>query len=291
MENVLKIKFNGGLCNKLFCLFSACDISIKRNIPLLEPIFGWNNAIKFSDIYNIDYFNNQMKPYNNNRNIMIPFNQKHKYKVINNKTNLWNYSESILKVQREQNIMNKNCMNICVLKALKLNNKYLPIINSFNLANNNAIHIRIEKDWQQYSKNQNIKNKELYLVTLDNLISMYLNHFTLINRDNTSIFFTTGENHKHIINKFKSVNINSNYYYNSDFEYELNAAINFELCSNANNFVGLSRSTFTNLISLNRYLLNKNPSLIYNYNNQLIERCDYGLHCEPSNVQNIVSLT
>ena len=97
-EGLLQVELKGGLCNKLFCLFSACDIAIKNNIKLLEPVFGWNTDILFSDIYDISYFNSVMKKYNGGSDIMIPQADKHKrkYKMMS-APNLWKYSENILK--------------------------------------------------------------------------------------------------------------------------------------------------------------------------------------------------
>ena len=101
--NVLKVQLKGGLCNKLFCLFSACDIAIKENMKILEPHFGWRERILFSDIYDIEFFNNKMKEFNNGENIMVPISEENKYKIIGNKINLWDYSENILGEQRKNN--------------------------------------------------------------------------------------------------------------------------------------------------------------------------------------------
>ena len=275
---LLSIKLNGGLCNKLFCLFSACDIAIKNHIQLLEPLFGWKKKIKFSDIYDINYFNEQIRKYNNGRNIMIPIGEMRKYRIIPNKEDLWQKSEKTLSLQRGASKINKNSMSIIVLNALRLNKKNTAIINSFKKINNtNAIHIRIESDWINYSKDmkKNLLEKETILVNLNSLINMYKNKWS------ADILFTTGENQNKIRDEFKKHNINSTYFYDPSLEYEINAAINFYLCCKTNNFVGLSRSTFSNLISLKRHLLGKNNSFIYNYNNQLIERIDKGLYPEP----------
>jgi len=281
--NVLEFHLKGGLCNKLFCLFSACDIAIKKKIPLLEPKFGWVKPILFSDIYDIDFFNEKMKEYNDGKLIMIPFNDKNKYFIVkhNDKVqNLWNYSESILKVQRRTKTMDKRCMNICVLKSLKLNKKNQAIADVYNLQNSNSLHIRIERDWVNYCKGMSKHHQkpgENMLIDLQQLTDLYKKKWS------SNVFFTTGENQIHVKKHFQVNNINSDFYFNSQLEYEINAAINFELCCKTKTFTGLTRSTFSNLISLKRHLLNKNNSFIYSYKNEIIERIDHGLQPFPEN--------
>ena len=277
---MLSIELKGGLCNKLFCLFSACEIAIKKNTPFLEPFFGWKSPIHFSEIYDIDYFNEKMKEYNNGKLMMVPYHKKNEYKIIENikKMDLWEYSEHLLENQRKISKMDKNCMNICVLNALKLNKKNQDRVNSFRRKNKirklNTMHIRIENDWQRYSinKTKSMENNEIILIDLDTLINLYKH------KESSDIFFTTGENHNMVKDTLKHNNINNCCFFNPKLEYEINAAINFELCCHGNKFIGLSRSTFSNLISLKRHLLNKNNSFIYNFNNQIIERVDKGLH-------------
>ena len=287
-KNILEIKLGGGLCNKLFHLFSACDIAIKKNIKILEPAFGWKKRILFSDIYDIEIFNNKMKEFNNGEDIMIPINEKNKYKIIKNTIDLWGYSEKIITKQRENNEINKNCMMIAVLNSLKLNNFNTNICKTFEeIENKNALHIRIESDWVPYSRghDKRKKNNEIYLIDCNNLISMYIHKF----KDN--VFFTTGQNQLNIQKKFSEQKINSEFLFNESLEYEINAAINFEICSKAKIFIGLSRSTFSNLISLKRCINGVNNSYIYNLNNDLILRTDKGLHCDPEkSVKNIVEI-
>jgi len=285
--NVLEITLKGGLCNKLFCLFSACDIAIKKRVLLLEPKFGWNKPILFSDIYDIYFFNEKMKEYNNGKIIMIPFNDKDKYNVVkhdNKAQNLWNYSERILREQRKTKTMDKKCMNICVLNSLKLNTKNQKIADVYNLENSNGLHIRIESDWVKHCKAGNgglikrhQKQRETVLINLEQLTDLYKKKWS------SNVFFTTGENQMHVKDHFQANDINSEFCFNSQLEYEINAAINFELCCKTKTFTGLTRSTFSNLISLKRYLLNKNNSFIYSYTDEIIERIDYGLQPLPYN--------
>ena len=179
-------------------------------------------------------------------------------------------------------------MMIAVLNSLKLNNFNTNICKTFEeIENKNALHIRIESDWVPYSqaKNKRKKNNEIYLINCNSLISMYIHKF----KDN--VFFTTGQNQLNIQKKFSEQKINSEFLFNENLEYEINAAINFEICSKAKIFIGLSRSTFSNLISLKRCINGVNNSYIYNLNNELILRTDKGLHCDPEkSVKNIVEI-
>ena len=282
MSNYFQPQLSGGLCNKLFCLFSACDIAIKNNTCIIDPIFGWSKKILFSDIYDIDYFNESMKPYFNGFNgssILIKNEDVQPNSQIIRLDWLWEYSENVLKKQREDGLMNKDCMNIAVLKALRLNKKYKYIIDIFG-KQEIGMHIRIEKDWVKYYKeNTSFFKDESVLIDVSQLIVMYKESSLFL--ENNSIFFSCGESQESIINTFKESNIISHYYYNKDYEYEINAAINFEILVNAKAFIGLSRSTFSNLISCKRSLIGNDNSYIYNYNNKLIRRIDKGLHPYP----------
>ena len=229
-----------------------------------------------------------MKDFNNGENIMIPINESDNYEIIQNDIDLWEYSQEIVTKQRLTNQINKNCMMITVLNSLKLNSYNIDICKSFKeIENKIAIHFRIESDWVKYSKKKNMerKNNELYLIDYNNLIDIYVNKFK------ENVFFTTWQNQLIIQNLFSEKEIKSEFFFDENLEYEINAAINFEICSNAKTFIGLSRSTFSNLISLKRHLNGVDSSYIYNLNNELLLRVDKGLHCDPEEtIKNIVDI-
>lgn len=277
----INVTLEGGLCNKLFSLFSACDIAIKNKTKIIEPTFGWKRKILFSDIYDISFFNEAMKEFNNGEELIVSQSAKSNYKIIQNKQNLWQYSETILKTQRKTNQIKEDCIMIVVLKALKLNERNLQICNSvLNIENKCAMHIRIEQDWLNYStkKMKSANFNELYLINTNSLIDLYKNKGF-----EEEVFFTTGENQTQVQKQMLDKDIKSDFIFVNDLEYEVNAAINFELCCRAKLFVGLTRSTFSNLISLKRALADKNNSYIYNLDEQLYVRVDKGLHPCPKN--------
>ncbi len=295
------IKLAGGLCNKLFHLISACDIAIKEGKQILEPHFGWKKQILFSDIYDIKYFNHMMKSYNNDQDIMVSIKDKEDYTIIDinnvitekynyinidlttiSTNNLWTYSNYLLQIQRNLNTIDLNDSIIAVLNSVKLNNYNIQFANSIKqMHRKSGIHIRIEKDWKRY-----MAKKKCKIIKPCRLIKMYKKKF------NHKVFFTTGENQRKIKKQFSNHNIQTQFFFNKELEYEINAAINFELCSKAKLFIGTTKSTFSNLITLKRSLNNINESYIYDNQTNIVKRIDKGLHCSVYNaINNEVSFT
>lgn len=285
-EEIFNFKLTGGLCNKLYCLVSACHISISNKKKFVEPSFRWGKQrALFSEIYDIDYFNSVMKKYNGKQPIMLKVGQISKSKHVVKKCDdvkLFIHSNRILKKQRAKHTMSKKCMNVVVMRALRLNPKYQKISDTFlNMHNQIAVHFRIEKDWIQYNKRKGKRferNNEVLLIDKTKLLGLIHEKYK-----NENIFVTTGENHLELQSDFKNLGMESNFYFNPTFNYDINAAINFDICSKAKHFIGLSRSTFSNLITLKRTLEGNEENYIYNHGAVLKKRVDAGLQCDGQN--------
>jgi hypothetical protein len=283
-EEILKFRLTGGLCNKLFCLISACYISITNKRKFVEPCFRWGKQkALFSEIYDIKHFNNVMKKYNGKQPLMLKLSQtKEKTLDKSAKFRLFRYSNKVLRKQRASHTMGRKCMNIIVMRALKLNPKYQKISDTFlNIHNQIAVHFRIEKDWIRYNKRKGKifkKFNEVLLIDKTKLLGLIHEKYK-----NENIFVTTGENHLELQNDFKNLGMESNFYYNSAFNYDINAAINFDICSRAKHFIGLTRSTFSNLVTLKRTLEGNEENYIYNHGAVLKKRIDAGLQCDGHN--------
>ena len=286
MVDVLSVNLRGGLCNKLICFSEACIIAEKENLKILEPKFGWGKdwqKVRFSKIYDIDFFNDKMKQFTNGKVNIVTENPLEKYNERDYKyykkarEYLWHDSIKTFRKLRQQNDWT-NSMISYVIQSLRLNKQNQEIVNKFeNIQNIDALHLRIESDWIKYAKCKKSDPDNIYLIDLKTLISLYKSTFP----NSNTTFFTTGENHENIKKEFLLSSINSCYHYNNNLDYETNAAINFELCCQANRFIGISSSTYSNLISLKRTLNNRNSSFIYNYKNAILERHDSGLHPNP----------
>lgn len=274
----LNIKLNGGLCNKLHCLFSACDIAISRNATLVEPYFGWKVKILFSDIFDIDYFNSYMSKFTKNNSPIMARKEnikKQNIKFENNLIHLWKYAE--IKNKKEQKIksINTNATKLHVLKALRLKPEYQEIVEKKTLNRPfTTLQVRTESDWVAYSSIKKTNTDGESILVNQNKILNMLSEFNVLGE----LFFTSGENHDIIAQDLERIGLKSDYFFDATLEYEINAAINFEICCNADAFIGLSRSSYSNLISLKRAaLLENDNSYIYNYNDVIIKRQDKGL--------------
>jgi hypothetical protein len=275
-RTILKVKLRGGLCNKLLYLFAACEIAHKNNFQLLEPEFGWHKKILFSDIYDIDYFNWRMSAYFGGKNILVAMDtvkdKKLRRRIRYDNIDLWQLSETNLAYLRTNKVIYSNSMMVNVLKSLKLNRKFDEIIDR-NLNHALSVQFRIESDWVDYAKWQTAGSNETLLIDPNQLIRM-LKDFKA-----GEVFFTTGENQAFVQSLLHANNIKSSYFYDNNLEYEINAAINFEILARSQKFIGLSRSSFSLLITLKRHLILNNPeNYIYNYGNEITQRFDYGLY-------------
>ena len=193
-------------------------------------------------------------------------------KIRHNNIDLWEYFGKNLSFFMANNVLYSHSMMINVLKSLKLNKKFDRIIDQ-NLNHPVSVQFRTESDWVSYSKRKKVEDNETLLIDPNQLIKM-LKDFNA-----NEVFFTTGENQAFVQSLLTGNNIKSSYFYDHDLEYEINAAINFEIFVRSQKFIGLSRSTFSNLITLKRHLILNNPeNYIYNYGNEIKKRVDYGLY-------------
>ena len=276
----LSVKLSGGLCNKLHCLFSACEIAIERRMTLVEPCFGWRRPVLFSDIFDIDWFVERMRPYSGEVPIMISRSRiLPSDTVIPNPIGLWEWSERVLGSQRANGRIPEDSMSIRVLQALRLKQEYRDLLERVPRYPV-GIHMRIEDDWRSYAQTKQVPKEEQLYVPTQRIVQM-IKESGILKSDDKNMFFTSGQEHAETQRLFHQAGILGSYYYNPDFEYEANAAINFYILAGCERFIGHSRSSFSNLITLYRSLNWKEGSdYIYNLGGRIIKRTDRGLYPE-----------
>ena len=121
----------------------------------------------FSDIYDIDFFNQSMSEHFGGRNIMVAAatirNENLKKKVRYDKFCLWEHSGKSLSHLRRHKVIYSNSMMIHVLKSLKLRKEFNAIVDN-HLNAPIAVQFRIETDWVKYSKRKKVGTNETLLI-------------------------------------------------------------------------------------------------------------------------------
>jgi len=271
-----------GLFNKIIYLSGLVRYCLKnKNVRLIEPLYKIgvnhhtldNKGILFSDIFDINFFNKKME----NIFYMVPntFVDKYNLKVEilpHDYANIygWNIEhEEYINIATKLNkiSINDNIL-LKVLDSLRLNENNIIIFkDTLNILGNdyNAIHMRTESDWPN----------DWEKLSIDTLVSLY--NTSCLN-ENKTLFYSTGESHEEIKNKFNDINIKNHTFQNSNLLYDLKTAISYTICLFSNKFIGNTYSTFSSLISMQRELIYKNTEN-FSYNNSCIyKRLDKGLH-------------
>ena len=160
-----------------------------------------------------------------------------------------------------------------------------------------ALQLRIENDWVEYSKKNLTESDEKHLV-VENIFKKISQNHDLIKRP---IYVVCDEKNLPISKEdIKTIAKNQygiNIFFKSDFfsacELQKNSnlylsILDFEIAISSANFIGTSRSTFSNLISFEkfcRYRKNVTSDFIYNSSEKgLSLRRDNGVQCDPSSV-------
>jgi len=283
----LQVDLISGLCNKHYCLISALSMAKENGYTLVEPYYGWKKKICFSDIFDWSHFRDQMRE---NGISTINLDNFSQFKdVVNVKkvdgNILWQISEKRLKKIREDKSIEENDIILLFLKSLRPNEMNLSIISKFKKKlgkNYVAIHQRIEDDWCSAVVNWYSVPGECLIHSTKQIIKKYTEEFG--SDPSSNIFISTGQKHQITIEEWENKGYKALTFF-EDLEYEINAAMHFFLCIDSEIFIGNSRSTFTNLITMTRELLCKGENFIYNHETKgLLKRLDKGLQWDVNEV-------
>jgi len=302
-QKYLKVELIGGLCNKLFCFFSAVSIALAEGYILVEPEFGWKTKVKMSSVWNVDKLRAGIPELKWCSIDEFQLTNVSADKIVYiSGSELWDYSESVLRKQRAECVLARNedigCRVVALLEPAEC------VLSCYDgigfgvddMCNKVAVHFRTESDWQAYSvrKQRRMPVNEHCWTDNKDICDMVMGEF---GRD-VVVHIVSGEHGDDIGSILHDMGIKSEYRYNTALEYEQNAAMHWYICCKAKGgFVGLSRSTFSNLVCLRRELDRVTGGCwIYNYwsdgEKKLQRRVDAGLHPEAYNsitrVTNIV---
>jgi hypothetical protein len=271
------MSYTGGLCNKIFCLSADIHHALNDGQSISEPIFGWERKIKFSEIFDIEHFNKSVFELTGFDKIICD-------QLGTKRSDLWSKSEALVHKQRQSNILSTKDAIYITLVSLKPSPTLITRMttNSFEI----GIHMRLESDWIPYATQKERKNRGNIFLVNESTISHMINK--LFGNKNT-IFISTGMNHDRVAENLKNNGLHHDihFFHDKNLEYEQNAYLNFLTLINCNVFVGNSRSTFSNLVTMIRCIQQNNNNYIYNTTtSKLVKRVDFGIHCDPEKVEN-----
>lgn len=305
-QKYLKVELIGGLCNKLFCFISAVSIALAEGYVLIEPEFGWKAKVRMGSVWNVDKLRACIPELKWCSTEVFQLSNVLPDKIVyKSGAELWAYSESVLFKQRDECVLNRNedigCRIVALLEPAEcVLARYVDVVRDCdvkglieNMSNKVAVHFRTESDWQTYSirKQRRMPVNEHCWTDNKDICDMVVSEFG----KDVTVYIVSGEHGDEIGTVLRDMGVKSEYNYKNELEYEQNAAMHWYICCLAGGgFVGLSRSTFSNLICLRRELNRVTGGCwIYNYwsdgDKKLQRRVDAGL--QPDAYNSITKVT
>jgi hypothetical protein len=272
----LQVHLYGGLNNLKMELLAACRIAADKKLVLIEPQFppvaniGTSNVL-FSDVYDFEYFAQTMKEYF----CMIPYDHYYGFPIYMEWDYLWN--QVVHEEQEKNKLKYHHCddFETAFYLALKLNENNQKIVDAVkNTVHDSyvAIHLRIEDDWPKDN------SQKMLFVDSEEILEKF-NNSDLKNAK--KIYFATAYKGTEKIapwtNKGYQIyrhpdNLNS-------LNYHILSAIDFQICVDADYFVGNTESSFSNLVTRTRQIMKKGNNFYYNCaGKSILLREDGGMH-------------
>lgn len=285
----LEACLSGGLTNQKKMLLAAVRCAVKKNYTLIEP-YWQNPETLFSDVYDFKYFSDCLSP------DLKTISREKLNNISNPKVSsiganeLWDLQRELKQqVRQMQLLFLPNDIETRFWVAFQLSS---PLQDTMKLITDHyqnkhwaCLHMRVEEDWLEYSQKKDVPEYEesIYISPAKIRDKLFATSFEQSIEAVYLAISPTGRHEdpykdweSHIAPVHDKSNMLKHHSWSNAIQ---SSAIDFEVSCVADIFIGTTRSSFSNAVTLQRMLNLQESSFLYNFiGNKCLKRYDGGLY-------------